>query len=223
MSEYIDIKRETIVDALHVDLPTLYPTGWLFAKIQHDQPSALPWMDAPMALSLDQEFLRGHSATKHPSPLIAHMIADEEDPGDLDNGILVRLVKARFAEKWNRVYNALFADYDPISNYDMIEEENVGTDMKTHTYEGSGAENKTETSVYGFNSDSPVKVGEGATKSALQTEGAFDDNHRKLTRSGNIGVTTSQQMIESELELRKHQMMTIVMDDLASLLCSLAY
>ena len=25
----------------------------------------------------------------------------------------------------------------------------------------------------------------------------------KLTRSGNIGVTTSQQMLESELELRK--------------------
>lgn len=40
----------------------------------------------------------------------------------------------------------------------------------------------------------------------------------KLTRSGNIGVTTSQQMIESEIELRKQHFFNMVFRDVDSVL-----
>lgn len=38
--------------------------------------------------------------------------------------------------------------------------------------------------------------------SATDTTGTKDNNDHQLTRSGNIGVTTSQQMLESEIKLR---------------------
>ena len=37
----------------------------------------------------------------------------------------------------------------------------------------------------------------------------------KLTRSGNIGVTTSQQMLEQELEIRKHNLIDEFMKEVA--------
>lgn len=42
---------------------------------------------------------------------------------------------------------------------------------------------------------------------------------RTLTRSGNIGVTTSQQMLESELELRRTKYFDIVFADIDSFCC----
>lgn len=44
------------------------------------------------------------------------------------------------------------------------------------------------------------------------------DTKRDLTREGNIGVTTSQQMIESELHLRMNKYFEIVFTDIDSLI-----
>ena len=203
----------------------IYLHGFFLACIVSYYSTALPWLDSEHAIYIDVEWTKGRSYFKKLSPMIAMMEAENQAPIewlDQDNR-LVKLIKNRFADKWNKIHEALFADYDPIQNYSMIEEENTGTDMKTHTYEGDGAGNETENKVYGFNSETPVPSGKSEMKSAIQTEGAFDDNHRKLTRSGNIGVTTSQQMIESELELRRHQLAEIIMSDLDSLLCQRAY
>lgn len=49
--------------------------------------------------------------------------------------------------------------------------------------------------------------------------GSVDENARKLYRYGNIGVTTSQQMLESEFELRdKWDFFQIVFNDVADIL-----
>ena len=45
----------------------------------------------------------------------------------------------------------------------------------------------------------------------------------KHTRSGNIGVTTSQQMLESELELRKYDLLSTVFEDVDTILCLSIY
>ena len=42
---------------------------------------------------------------------------------------------------------------------------------------------------------------------------------RELNREGNIGVTTSQQMLESEIELRKKMFYEIVMQDICEMFC----
>ena len=44
-----------------------------------------------------------------------------------------------------------------------------------------------------------------------------------LKRSGNIGVTTSQQMLESEIKLRKHNIIKMIYDDIDNVLCTNYY
>lgn len=49
------------------------------------------------------------------------------------------------------------------------------------------------------------------------------DNYRDLSRSGNIGVTTSQQMISSELELRRNIVLNDIFNDIDKVLCLKIY
>ena len=88
----------------------------------------------------------------------------------------------------------------------------TGTD--TTRPQGTAANNETANSVYGFNSTDPVPASvssqksdfsEGTTFGHTNTETKTFTNRkteRELERSGNIGVTTSQQMLESEVVLR---------------------
>lgn len=50
-----------------------------------------------------------------------------------------------------------------------------------------------------------------------------EDNYRDLSRSGNIGVTTSQQMISSELELRRNIILNDIFNDIDKVLCLKIY
>lgn len=171
---------------------------------------------------------------------------------------------------FERVYDTLFTDYDPLSNYDMIEKEGsvdlegvkttsagntttsvlygqekttqtipeTKSERYTTTYEDSATgrlEGYTENSI----TDAPTLDGHNAqitvteqipetvgteqrkgreienqassteqysgnvTIQAPESELEGDKGHsRELSRKGNIGVTTSQQMAESELSLR---------------------
>lgn len=98
------------------------------------------------------------------------------------------------------IVKALVSDYNPIENYRMVEKENVGSKITVSS--------SNQNDVYGFNSASAVPSGKQSGSSV--STGNKSDNERDLTRSGNIGVTTSQQMIESELALRKNKMISIV-------------
>ena len=95
----------------------------------------------------------------------------------------------------------------------------------------------TDASVYGFNSAAKVPESNTHTEGETSAEGSADDNYtdteetqtgsqtvkhtgnRTLTRSGNIGVTTSQQMLESEVALRiSRHMEDIIYQDMDKVL-----
>lgn len=126
---------------------------------------------------------------------------------------LAKIIMMKYYHKWVRLCEALYAEYNPIHNYDMTEEENgtnnknVNTDMNVKT-----DSTDTRTDKYnGFNSTSPSNVTESVTDTdgdvtttGLKSKNQENDtNKRTLTRSGNIGVTTSAQMITQELVLRQ--------------------
>ena len=90
----------------------------------------------------------------------------------------------------DKLYATTEAEYDPIQNYSMSES---GTDA---TYSSSSGDTTDYTTSY--NSESENKTGKSAATGSSSTTLTHN-----FTRSGNIGVTTSQQMIDSELELRK--------------------
>ena len=111
-----------------------------------------------------------------------------------------------------------------------ITRENITTTQADVQTTGTTSTSK---DVYGFNSGAtgvPQDSATGSTSTTVTmspssnkvtdtdsetgTETETTTGTRSLTRSGNIGVTTSQQMIESELELRRQHMASIAFDDL---------
>ena len=68
-----------------------------------------------------------------------------------------------------------------------------------------------------------VNTETGGTSSTTRTDDLTEKSVHTFERSGNIGVTTSQQMIESELELRKKQFYSIVYSDIVKHLCLSVY
>lgn len=85
----------------------------------------------------------------------------------------------------NGLYASTQFDYNPISNYDMTES---STDMDSATTSGESTESSTSF-------DSTTQKDTGKT---ISSGTANNTNLHSLQRSGNIGVTTSQQMIDQE-------------------------
>ena len=118
-----------------------------------------------------------------------------------------------------RAVEAMQAEYDPISNYDMLEQSADGRRFSKET------DTTTPEGGYGVDSDADGNPAQRVQTKPLEdtsTEttkeydndqsmdfdgdtlsGYHEANEHYLKRSGNIGVTTSAQMITGEVELRK--------------------
>lgn len=121
---------------------------------------------------------------------------------------------AKWLPSWTRMQSALTAVYNPINNYDRVDVETIGVKTsggdKVTTNTESGGSDTTTHSRQGYNSSdfvgtdkevfAPGRTGESVSETEL---GAKSDTERTLHSSGNIGVTTSQQMLESEMRLRE--------------------
>ena len=141
----------------------------------------------------------------------------------------VASIISNLAEIYNNEYTTkvglLLMDYNPIENYNSTETESTtsentttsGNENTTTTTSNSTTENSGETtnkvSPYDsetFNNDNNTTTTNTTTGNATDTTTINDSGNmssngtssRTLTRKGNIGVTTTQQMIESEYELR---------------------
>ena len=184
---------------------------------------------------------------------------------------------------WERMWNAIQTEYNPLENYDRTETE---TETGTHSKQGnmteSGSHTKedhdtdttektasnsgtthSETSgetssdhyVYGFNDNSQVKQSSDTGTDSTETDGTTsasgtentdfehsgtesgttngsrtesESGNNSVTRNsrihGNIGVTTSQQMLTAELELdKKINMYDIITRDFRNRFCILMY
>ena len=136
------------------------------------------------------------------------------------------------AANWSNMQNALMAAYNPIHNYDRTEEEDeTVTTGSTTTSVSSSAESGVEDRqdyLAGFNSTgSSNPTTRSETTPGRKVDGTGTDEltaevgrSRDLHISGNIGVTTSQQMIESELQLRdKYNLYYLILDEFRREIC----
>ena len=81
----------------------------------------------------------------------------------------------------------------------------------------SRSNNSSSTSDDVSGSSSSSSHDEGSTSTSSSNEGTYvtdNDRDEELNRSGNIGVTTSQQLVEAELELRKNIILATIRDDI---------
>lgn len=152
---------------------------------------------------------------RYMSPLWNRLFEHYDDLEDTSKEI-ADIIKMKFFFGWNKLAEALFSDYNPIENYNMVENKETDYEEKTE----SDISETTTNSYNGFNADEMKDVSK-AVLDADNTVTKTDTGSKaknELTRSGNIGVTTSQQMIESEYNLRKKNLLNLIYKDIDSIL-----
>lgn len=140
------------------------------------------------------------------------------------SGIITNLAKV-YENEYTKKVETLLLEYNPIENYNSSESEEITTantsttgNENTTTTTSSTESNSTgeminKISPYdseNFNNNNnqtnTTNSSASETDSTTSTDSgnitANGNTARTLTRKGNIGVTTTQQMIESEFELR---------------------
>ena len=123
------------------------------------------------------------------------------------------------ADNWQRLAKALAVEYEPLENFDRKEEWDDNTDDKRDTTLHATGDNTGHsdsegvTKATGYNSGALVDT--GGDKSTANTRTHSDQTNKEGVvgnvksrhtgrMHGNIGVTTSQQMLQSEIDLRKY-------------------
>lgn len=183
----------------------------------------VPWKNDITSNELDVNYHGSRSGHKLIGSLIENFL--ENNIVSEENKITIaQAIYTMYIKNWNALYKTLLLEYNPIENYSMTEIENV-QDSHRGTLESNGTDSNTNTEntilndisnnqLWGFNSTDSVnsdkQIGDttknidgsmNATHKNTDTETKDTTSDRTLKRSGNIGVTTSQQMIESERQL----------------------
>ena len=140
---------------------------------------------------------------------------------------------------WERMKRAIDLEYNPLENYDRREEwtDNEETDRSANTssttHTDSGNSGVDYHYVNGFNDNSQVLQSQDTSTASYDADGTGtvsgtesgtkDSTHSGRTH-GNIGVTTSQQMLQSELDLAPRlNLYDIISRDFRNRFCILIY
>ena len=218
-------------------------------------------------INLPAEFTAADSAT-----LVNNLVADLAElevlyPSPTFMKTMIGVWSAKELPTWERVYAASKAEYNPIENYDRIEETtDEGGNTRTHsgqdvsysrtdddtTHSGSDISTNSGTDVTtnkvaGFDSNSLVNhdssdlqhghvntlahgetINNDMTTNSSLTHGEVITDESGNTHNsrihGNIGVTTSQQMLEQELEVSpKLNVINYIIESFKNRFCLLVY
>lgn len=140
-----------------------------------------------------------------------------------------RIWKQSKLDNYIRAFYALQLDYAPLDNYSGIETKTIDhghiesveygkTDSTTY-----GRTETTETNIFGYNSGAAGAPSDKVTSTlsngdSNETSGTDTTTHsgtdtEMIEKHGNLGVTSSQQMINAEWELRKRNFVLEVIKD----------
>lgn len=148
-----------------------------------------------------------------------------------------------YQTKYNKLINTEKLEYNPLENYSMTEN---GTDVRTPdlvsntTASGISSGNATGNSTTtvavttyddtadfinqnkGTDDTTNTTSTENSSTGKTTTTGTEKTAH-EFTRSGNIGVTTSQQMIQSERDIADFSALAQFVTDIANIICLSIY
>lgn len=193
----------------------------------------VPWKDFNNLLNLDTLYFEIHARN-----LIVSSWAEKIDVANA-----VNVVYSTYINNWNKLWQNYIAEYNPIENYSMVENlseitnkisniEHNEDEQKTSNRNTTGTTtSESDTSIFTFNNASnngvksdrgvnvttpDIKNNDSSNNTKNFTENNTDDNtiERELKRSGNIGVTTSAQMISENIELWKWNYFEQIFNDI---------
>lgn len=192
-------------------------SGWLpFAALEDFLDTDAPdWLTANKD-ALDQAYVYHHATAKQISRYSEILLeGDPSHPTGRDDvynwtddslQALMEIFWTHYGDNIEKIRTAITAQYAPLENYNMSETRTP--DLTETTQTKSNVRTSGSNKVYGFNSSTAVPATESQADTVTQGADSANQSKRtntgteKLERSGNIGVTTSQQMLLSELDLR---------------------
>lgn len=122
----------------------------------------------------------------------------------------IRVWSAGCQSVWNHLYETMHYKYNPIWNKD-------GTYTETRKLD-TGASSEAINQVVGFNSPDFTNAGR-----STGTGTGKEDETITRTEQGNIGVTTTQQMIKEEREIAEFNLYDYIAEDFKNRFCLMVY
>lgn len=120
--------------------------------------------------------------------------------------------------KWKKLAETMNFEYNPIWNKDgEVIEERTGSSSADGTGKGDSVRK-----VSAFDSDDFENHDTEAGTNETHSDGSYTDSFRRIER-GNIGVTTTQQMIQEERRVSDFSLYDVIVDDFKERFCLLVY
>lgn len=186
--------------------------------------TTLPWANAENVDNsvLDVAYFGNHSGGKFCSPLVKLLINEDGVIPSEARVTIAKVLISKYLNNWNHLWETNVAVYTPIHNYDMTENRNLRTvDSMAEKADSVGNDTinhgRTQTEMdykYGLNTDTEnprpsdkTHISEGG--STVTNSSGTDNRNRvgageeeeTIHRAGNIGVTTTQKLIQEERDL----------------------
>lgn len=137
---------------------------------------SVPWKGEVEALPLDLQYHGNHSGGKVISPLVESLLQGDSLT-HIEMGKLATVCVSMFGSNWQKLWDTLKFEYDPIENYNMVEE---GSDHTIGTTSGT-SENKT--------------TGTGVTTSGEDSTRNYTDSNDRTTTEDTTRTTTGSEQV----------------------------
>lgn len=130
---------------------------------------------------------------------------------------------------WKKLYDTTLLEYNPIENYDRMEEWNDtdtenGSSTVTNEIMNTGTVTEQNTAFNAGLADHAKEISDNDTTNNGSGTNKRDAKHSSSGRAhGNIGVTTSQQMIQSEREVAMFNIYDIIAESFVENFCLMVY
>ena len=131
---------------------------------------------------------------------------------------------------WERTFTkwveALSIDYEPLYNYDRYEESDDDAKSHSSTLTSASTTSGTENKVSAYDADgysNKEKVDASANTAQGGVGDADSENHHRAHLYGNIGLTTSQQMLRDQLDIVQWNLYEHISDLFIEEFCILIY
>ena len=173
-----------------------------------------------------QNLIKSNMLHNHGDLEFRSMYYKDEDHNIFDTDLILDALFALYninEYKYTGLYKTTVLDYNPIENYNMIENSSDTSHSSGTNTNDIGGQNTTssetvkispyDTSDFSNNNESSSSINTSARSDLYSSEGNVNTTHN-LTRTGNIGVTTTQQMIESERKVLEMRFVDIICKDI---------
>lgn len=210
----------------------VWPDADFFDILDTNVSTWFPTWDIPWDYdhsTLDFTYFLRWSYAKPVSPMIRCLLelSQTDSLEGTDREWIVQSTYDLFKLKWKKLWATTQFQYNPIHNYDMkevMDKDTTGSDSMLHGHVVTTAGDRQD-NVFGYNDSSEAGTPAGKsivnnsdTHSGTDTRTLGGSEDWTLTRSGNIGVMSSQSLVSSEREVWLWDYFKQVFSDIDSVL-----